>query len=168
VGPVTPPTPPTPPTSPTSPTSLPLARLLGMAYRQLVDDLHAALRARGWTDVREVYGFVLLAVREADTTTTALAELLGVSKQATSKLLDAMEEGGYVRRRPDEHDGRVKVVGIEPRGRELLDAVEAVYVELEEGWAEVIGVTGLEQTRRRLERVLRSRHGAVLPPLRPT
>ena len=51
--------------------SLPLARLMGMAFRQMIDDLHAALRDQGWDDVRESYGFVLLAIREEETTTTA-------------------------------------------------------------------------------------------------
>ena len=88
--------------------NVPLARLMGMAFRQLVDDLHGALRARGWTDVRESYGFVLLAIRDQQTTTGELAGLLGVSKQATSKLLEAMEAGRFrdsapgERRRSDE------------------------------------------------------------------
>ena len=142
--------------------------LLFAGFRSLIDETHRRLADQGHPDLRPAHGFAMQAVGLGGVSASELGRRLGVSKQATSKLLDAMEDGGYVRRRPDEHDGRVKVVGIEPRGRELLDAVEAVYVELEEGWAEVIGVTGLEQTRRRLERVLRSRHGAVLPSLRPT
>ena len=147
---------------------VPLARLVGMAFRQLVDDLHGALRARGWTDVRESYGFVLLALRDQQTTTGELAGLLGVSKQATSKLLEAMEAGGFVTRRPASDDGRTKVVTIATRGRELLVEVEAIYAELEAGWADVIGEVALDQTRSRIERVVRSRHDGTLPSLRPT
>ena len=77
---------------------VPLARLFAVALRTLIDDLHDGLVERGWVDVRRSYGFVLLALRERETTTTELAGLLGVSKQATSKQLDAMETGGYVRR----------------------------------------------------------------------
>jgi DNA-binding MarR family transcriptional regulator len=148
--------------------TVPLARLMGMAFRQLIDDLHARLAERGWTDVRQSFGFVLLAIRDEETTTTELARLLGVSKQATSKLLDAMALGRYVERRSAvSGDGRVKTVALAPRGHELLTAVEAIYTELEAEWSEVIGATGLEQTRARLERVLRSRHGGQLPQLRP-
>lgn len=152
----------------TPPEPVPLARLMAMAYRQLVDDLHATLPERGWHDVRESYGFVLLALREDSTTTTELAGLLGVSKQAVSKLLDAMEAGGYVERTADRDDGRLKSVALAPRGRELLSVVEEIYADLEAAWAEVIGTTALGQTRSRIERVIRERHGGELPRLRPT
>ena len=49
----------------------------------------AAAPAR-WHDVRPAYGFVLLAARDGPTSATALAGLMGVSKQAASKLVDAM------------------------------------------------------------------------------
>jgi len=146
---------------------VPLARLLGMAFRLLIDDLHAALAEQGWDDVRESYGFVLLAVRDQELSTTELASLLGVTKQAASKTLDAMEEGGYIARRDSDRDGRMKIVSLDTRGVDLLRAVEAIYADLEAGWAGTIGETALHQTRTRLERVLRERHDGDLPRLRP-
>ena len=146
---------------------VPLARLLVIAYRQLIDGLHERLRERGWTDVRESYGFVLLATRGAPTTTTDLAALLGVSKQATSKLLDAMEASGYVMRSVDPDDARVKVVELAPRGHQLLAVVEQVYAELEGEWASTIGAAGIEQIRGDLTEVLLANNDGVLPPVRP-
>lgn len=151
----------------TEPAAVPLARLLAMSYRLLTDELHARLREQGWDDVRPSYGFVLLAVRRESTTTTDLAALLGTSKQATSKLLDAMEASGYVVRTADDDDGRVKVVQLAPRGHELLQAVERVYEELEHGWADVIGDAGLGQIRTRLTKVVLAAHGGALPRIRP-
>ena len=55
------------------PADVPLARLFAMAYRYFIEELHERLRARGWTDLRPAYGFVLLAARRQPTTTTALA-----------------------------------------------------------------------------------------------
>jgi DNA-binding MarR family transcriptional regulator len=152
----------------TTPPSTPLARLLGIAFRLLIDDLHRALVEQGWTDVRESYGFVLLAIRDQNATVTELANLLGVSKQATSKLLDAMEDSGYVTRDDADHDGRAKTVALASRGRDLLAVVEAIYADLETQWSDVIGRTALEHTRTRLERIIRQRHDDVLPPIRPT
>jgi DNA-binding MarR family transcriptional regulator len=152
--------------TPNDQSTVPLARLLGMAFRQLIDDLHVRLADQGWHDVRQSYGFVLLAIRDQDTTTTELAALLGVTKQAMSKLLDMMEQSGYVHRRAAA-DGRMKAIALAPRGHELLAAVEAIYAELEAEWAAVIGGTALEQTRTRVDRVLRARHGGQLPQLRP-
>ena len=69
---------------------VPLARLLAMAYRHLVVGLHERLAASGWRDVRPEYGYVLLACRDRPTTSGELAGMLGVSKQAASKLADAL------------------------------------------------------------------------------
>jgi DNA-binding MarR family transcriptional regulator len=93
------------------------------------------------------YGYVLLAVRDAPMTTTALAGALGVTKQAASKLLDPMVAGGYVSRRTDEHDRRSKAVAITPRGSELLGVVEEVYVELEAALGAAIGRRRLDDLR---------------------
>jgi len=151
----------------TEPAAVPLARLMGMGFPSLIAELHDRLAAQGWRDIRPAYGFALLAIRDGETTTTELARLLGVTKQATSKLLDAMERRRLVRRRASDDDARTKVVALAPRGHELLAAVELIYADLEAEWAEVIGPTAVEQTRTRLERVLRARHGGELPQLRP-
>jgi DNA-binding MarR family transcriptional regulator len=147
--------------------STPLARLFALAYRQLVDDMHDRLIERGWVDVRRSYGFVLLALRERETTTTELAGLLGESKQATSKLLDAMERDGYVQRAGGAADARVKVVALAERGGRLLAAVEEIYAELERQWVTVIGADAVQGIRAGLLAVLHERHGVPLPQLRP-
>lgn len=148
--------------------SPPLARLFAMAYRMLIDDLHGALRARGWTDVRPAFGFVLLAARSRPTTATELAALMGTTKQAASKLVDTMVAAGYVERTDDVADARQRAVALTRRGRSLLATVEEVYVELERGWAAVIGAARVERLRGDLMRVLTHRHGGELPPVRPT
>jgi DNA-binding MarR family transcriptional regulator len=144
----------------------PLARLFAIAYRSLIDDLHDALRTRGWRDVRPAFGFVLLAAADAPTTVSDLAALMGTSKQAASKLVDVMEDAGYVRRGTDAADTRQRPVRLTSRGRRLLDAVEAIYDELEQGWADVIGANGVERVRRDLTKVLAV--DGALPPVRPT
>lgn len=150
----------------TETTPVPLARLLTMASRHLIDALHERLRRAGWTDVRPSYGFVLLAVRDAAVTTTELATLLGVSKQAASKLVDAMIDGGFVQRVTDD-DRRLRRITLAPRGHDLLRAVEAIYGELEASWAESIGTDGVDAVRDHLTRVLLRAHGGALPAVRP-
>jgi DNA-binding MarR family transcriptional regulator len=146
----------------------PLARLFAIAYRQLIDGLHDRLQARGWTDVRPAFGFVLLAAREQPTSATELAALMGITKQAASKLVDAMVSGGYVRRGADPQDGRQRPVALTGRGEELLSAVEQVYAELEDHWAKVIGASHVDRMRRDLMRVLSGPTDGQLPPVRPT
>ncbi len=146
----------------------PLARLFAIGYRQLVDGLHDRLRARGWTDVRPAFGFALLAARDRPTSATELAELMGMSKQAASKLVDAMVGGGYLQRGTDSRDGRQRPVSLTGRGEELLTAVEEVYAELEAGWAKLIGVAHVDRMRRDLMQVLSDPGDGQLPPVRPT
>ena len=92
--------------------SPPLAGLFAIGYRQLIDGLHDRLRARGWTDIRPAFGFVLLAARDQPTSVTELAELMGMTKQAASKLVDAMVSGGYIQRGTDPQDGRQRPVSL--------------------------------------------------------
>jgi DNA-binding MarR family transcriptional regulator len=147
---------------------VPMARLLATAYRMQIDGLHDGLRREGWTGVRPAFGFVLLAARDAPTTSTALAALMGTTKQAASKLIDAMEEEGLVQRTVSAADARSKAIELDTRGRELLTVVERIYAELEAGWASAIGAPGVQRMRRDLTAIIASAHDGVLPPVRPT
>jgi DNA-binding MarR family transcriptional regulator len=145
---------------------VPLARLFAVAYRLLVEALHERLAARGWTDVRQAYGFVLLALRAGPVSLRDLPGALGTSKQAVSKLVEAMVVSGYVERAADPGDARAKRVQLSARGRALLEAVEGIWTELEEGWADELGEERLAVLRSDLTTVLRAAHGGSLPAVR--
>jgi DNA-binding MarR family transcriptional regulator len=145
----------------------PLARLFAVGYRTLVDGMHERLAARGWPDVRPSYGFVLLAARPPGIQAVDLAALLGVTKQAASKLVDSMQAADYVERLSHPSDGRAKTVVLTPRGSELLAAVETIYAELESDWAGILGVRRLATLRSDLSTVLRATHDGALPAVRP-
>jgi DNA-binding MarR family transcriptional regulator len=145
---------------------MPLARLFAMGYRMLVDALHEELPRRGWDDVRPAYGFVLLALRDSPVALRDLPGVLGTSKQAVSKLVDAMVAAGYVARDTDPDDARAKRVRLSDRGRRLLAAVEEVYAELEQGWAAALGPERLTGLRADLVAGLSAAAGGRLPAVR--
>jgi DNA-binding MarR family transcriptional regulator len=147
-------------------TGIPLARLFALAYRLLVDELHERLAGRGWTDVRPAFGFVLLALRDGPASLRDLPDVLGTTKQAVSKLVDAMVAAGYVQRVADPGDGRAKRVQLSPRGRTLLSDVEQIWADLEAGWGQTLGDARLDELRAGLETVLRAAHGGSLPAVR--
>ena len=147
---------------------VPLARVFAMAFRSLIDRMHERLAERGWPAMRPSYGFVLVAVRDGPMTGTDVADLLGTTKQAAAKLVDAMEADGLLRRSPHQGDGRAKALELTDGGHRLLAAVEEAYAELEAGWAEVVGRDRVEAIRRDLLTVLRDENGGTLPPIRPT
>jgi DNA-binding MarR family transcriptional regulator len=146
--------------------SVPLARLFAMAYRSLVDDLHERLAARGWAGVRPAFGFVLLALRAGPVSLRELPGVLGTSKQAVSKLVEAMVAAGFAERASDPADSRAKRVQLSARGRALLADVEEIWAELERGWGELLGQDRLDGLRGDLVTVLRAAHGGTLPEVR--
>ena len=122
--------------------STPLARLLAMAYRQLVDDLHRSLAARG-VERRATRrsGSCCSPLREGPVSLRELVATLGTSKQAVSKLADAMAAAGLVERAADPRDARAKDLRLTARGRALLADVEEIYGELEAGGPQPSGRT---------------------------
>jgi DNA-binding MarR family transcriptional regulator len=147
-------------------TGVPLARLFAMAYRLLVDELHERLVDRGWTGVRPAFGFVLLALRDGPASLRDLPDVLGTTKQAVSKLVDAMVAAGLAQRVPDPGDARAKRVQLSARGRTLLADVEEIWADLEAEWAQTLGDARLDGLRADLETVLRAAHGGALPAVR--
>lgn len=143
----------------------PLARLLLLGARTLLDALHSRLAARGWPAVGQGYGFVLLGVRSEAMTVTQIAALLGVTKQAASKVVAQMKREGLVRTSAHPADSRAVLVAITPHGSEFLAAVEEIYAELESEWAARIGQERLETMRADLTSLLAA--DGQLPPIRP-
>src|SRR5215469_11791295 len=81
---------------------LPLRLLL--AFRVLIDELHAELARQGHPDLRPMHGFVFQAIGPCGTTAAGLGRRLGISKQAAGKTIDTLEQLGYVARGPDPAD----------------------------------------------------------------
>lgn len=147
---------------------IPLARLLALAYRQMIDELHTRLARTPFDDVRPTYGYVLLSLSDESATGADIAALLGVTKQAASKLLETMEAGGYVKRQPHSDDARAKSVAITAKGRRVLETVESIYRDLEAEWAGVTSQTRVESMRADLRRIVEASNGGQLPMVRPT
>src|ERR671932_2893582 len=93
-----------------------LAILLVAANRCLDDRLVAAVRQTGARDMRPAFGFVIRAVAAEEPTVGRLAELLGVSGQAASKVSDEMVRRGYLLRAPDRADRRPHAPAPEDEG----------------------------------------------------
>ena len=96
-----------------------LAIILVAANRCLNDRLIAAVRGTGARDARPAFGFVIRAVDAEEPTVTRLAELLGVSRQAASKLADEMVQRGYLLRAADPDDRRRTRLRLSAKGRRV-------------------------------------------------
>jgi DNA-binding MarR family transcriptional regulator len=105
--------------------------LLLVAARAFADDLHARLAAEGFPAMRAGFGFMFRAMQGGEPTPGALAVRLGVSKQAVGKVLDEMEQRGFVERRPDPVDRRVRHVRLTEHGRAASQAAMRLGGEIE-------------------------------------
>src|SRR2546423_3141423 len=96
--------------------------LLALAYQQFVTELHQDLGEDGFDDLARSDGYVFRALDREPLTTSALADRLGISKQGGGQLVEDMTRRGYLRRRPDPHDGRARLLELTDRGRRALSA----------------------------------------------
>ena len=83
------------------------AILITAANRCIADRLVAAAAGVGGDRMRPSFGFVLRAVAAEEPTVSRLAELLGVTKQATSRLVDDTVTLGF-RQRSEPRGDRVR------------------------------------------------------------
>ncbi len=121
---------------------LPL-RLL-MAFRVLIDELHAELGRQGHPDIRPMHGFVMQAIGPHGTTAVELGRTLGVTKQAAGKTIETLERIGYVQRAPDPDDTRRKLVRLTPYGLDALNRSARIFDDLRANWAAELGEDRLQ------------------------
>lgn len=114
-----------------------LYRLLLRATRAETTATLRQVQERGYADVTLSDTNLMANLDTGGTTITALARRAGVTRQAASQQLAALEQAGYVERRPSASDGRAVVVVQTALGRALLvdalevvEALEATYADL--------------------------------------
>jgi DNA-binding MarR family transcriptional regulator len=105
--------------------------LLGLAYGAFVDEMHADLAGRGFADLGRSYGYVFRVLGDGDRSLSELAGLLGMTLPGAGKIVDEMEARGYLERRPDASDRRVKRLRLSARGRAALTAARAFHRRFE-------------------------------------
>ncbi len=85
-----------------------------------------------------------LSRHEGDALTQVeLSRLLDVGKVTVGGLIDRLEENGLVERMPDPQDRRVRRITVSAKGRQLVEEMQAVAMEINE--SSMKGVTHEEQ-----------------------
>jgi DNA-binding MarR family transcriptional regulator len=131
-----------------------LVILVVASYRVVVDRLLAAHRAVGLGDVRPRHGFVIRAVAAESPTINRLAALLDTTKQAASKLADAMTRDGFLERFPDPVDRRQIRLRLAPRGEKVRRRAIATSRAIERELQRAVGPRQVKALRRGLETLL--------------
>ncbi len=116
---------------------------LGVLASQLLfsiqDELFARLAEAGYDDLLPRHGAVLAYLDEDGIRATELARLSGRHKQIVGRIVDELEDLGYVERRPDPGDRRAKLIFPTERGLEQIVRGDEIVAEIEARHAREIG-----------------------------
>jgi DNA-binding MarR family transcriptional regulator len=116
---------------------------LGVLATQLLysiqDELFRGLAEAGYDDLHPRHGAVLAYLDEDGIRATELARLSGRHKQIVGRIVDELEELGYVERRPDPQDRRAKLIFPTKRGLEQTMRGDEIVAGIEARHAKAIG-----------------------------
>ena len=132
------------------PGDIDIATLAWIAGSSANERLLATIRRSGHPQLRNSHGYVFQHLLAGTPTVGELAELLGVTQQAASKAVVELEGLGYVERRPDPLDGRIRRLSLTARGRRAVLAARTAHAELERELAGTVGPRAMAATRRTL------------------
>ena len=144
---------PTPVGTVTAVPEIPLVRLLSMAVTVALEELHRELNAHGHPTLRPVHGYALNAVLNGRSTASAMAPLLGMTKQGAARVVQHLLDEGYVELDDGSAgaDARSKPLALTARGREAVALSVEVQQRIETEWAGLVGERRMATTRRALE-----------------
>lgn len=127
-----------------------LGLLMFVGYRSMESRVLEALHESGFEDMSAAQARVFERIGAQGTRLTDLAEQAQVTKQTAGSLVDQLEQGGYVERRPDPSDARARLICIAERGLAAVQVAAGVVAQVEEEWTQHLG----ERDTRHLRRIL--------------
>ena len=147
---------------------LDLTSLLSLSFSASINELHDKLNELGFEDIRPVHGFMFKCITPNGATGIELAEYLGITKQAVSKMVDYLEKSGYVIRQTHPTDKRGKIIVLTERGWLVVKAKEKILTEIEQRWITNIGTERMQMLKEDLTKLVYEANECNLSPrLRP-
>jgi DNA-binding MarR family transcriptional regulator len=111
------------------------------------------IAAHGFPALRESHGYLIQHLVPGPKTIGQLATLLGMTQQGASKCVTELESAGYVARRSDERDARVRAVALTDHGWAVVHATRIARRELRDALRSRLGAARYEQFRAALVEV---------------
>jgi DNA-binding MarR family transcriptional regulator len=111
------------------------------------NELYTRLAEAGHGQLTHLHGAVIAHLDEGGTRATELAQRSGRHKQVIGRLVDELQQLGYVQRRPEQNDRRAKLVVPTAKGLEVMQIAESVIAEIERRQARRLGKEAWEEFR---------------------
>ena len=129
-----------------------LISLFRQTSREMVDELVERLRDGGFEDTTAAHHPLFENIDPGGTRLTVLAARAGMTHQSMGELVTVLEQRGYVERRPEPSDGRVRLVVLTEKGRAAVRLAVKEIAAIEAAWLEHVGAAGFELDVRALLR----------------
>ncbi len=141
---------------------LPVGQLLGLTLRRFRADLFAWGQEAGYTQLRHSHLQVFGNIDWTGTRLTDLAARAGMTRPSMLELVDELEGAGYLERRPDERDGRAKLICLTRDGRRVVAQALRAVREIERLYAEEVGPARFEEACLTLQGLVRQGSPSVV------
>ncbi len=141
---------------------LDLTSLLSLSFSTLIDNLNDRMGELEFGDIRPAHGFLFTYITPNGATCIEIAEYLGITKQAVSKMVNYLEEHGYVMRQNHPTDKRGKIIILTERGELVMKSKEKILSELEQHWIEKIGAERMQMLKEDLTKLVYEANGGKL------
>lgn len=132
------------------PLSLDLATLSWLAGSAANDLLLTTIQQGGHPRLRVGHGYIFQLLIDGPKTIGALAEHLGVTQQAASKVVAELTEYGYLTSVICEDDRRVRQIALSKLGNEAVEAARTARTELEARLLSTLDPQTLDSARQAL------------------
>lgn len=126
---------------------------LRILYDELRYNMENQLRERGFADVSPSHGWIFHNTKEEGSRITELAAIAKITKQSMSALAAQLEEGGYVKRKPDPTDKRAWLLVLTPKGKKVREVGHEINFNFEKKWEQKLGKKDYAQLRQLLMRL---------------
>ena len=130
-----------------------IGQLLMRAFYWFDDGLQNNLRAQ-YADLAVTHSqsMIIIAIGEGIQRPSAIAERLGVSRQAIHISLNALSQTGLIELIPDPEDRRAKIAVLSKHGEPIRQSARNLFDEMEQELANRIGKTNVAALRKVLEK----------------
>ncbi len=136
---------------PPPPSRTNLDQLILRAFYWVDEGLQRNLRQRGGPAVTHAQSMIILTIGEGISRPSAIADRLGVSRQAVHQGLQQLVQIGIIELIPDPNDGRAKIAVLSSTGEPIFSKGRSILRELEQELGRRIGSRALKQLRNALE-----------------
>lgn len=135
---------------------LPVGQLLGLMLRRFRADLLAWGQEAGYPNLRQAHLQVFGNIDWTGTRLTDLAARAAMTRPSMLELVEELVQAGYLERRPDERDGRAKLICLTRDGRRVLAQALRAVRDIERVYAEEVGAARFEEACLTLQELLRT------------